>query len=173
MGAQPKTLTRWPPACAAAAPGRSGAGRPPGPSPAIRPARGNPAGRSRRAGDRTRALSLVEQSSARIRENEKEKIRHAAERQKTHQAVSLYRQEVEVLERDNDSLRVKLGSLADRIATLEEDYVTVARARGLPDSRIMTSYVGRNAMLPLFTQLAISVGFVVGGSVLIENIFVY
>jgi peptide/nickel transport system permease protein len=59
------------------------------------------------------------------------------------------------------------------IATLEEDYVTVARARGLPDSRIMTSYVGRNAMLPLFTQLAISVGFVVGGSVLIENIFVY
>ncbi len=59
------------------------------------------------------------------------------------------------------------------IATLEEDYVTVARARGLPDSRIMTSYVGRNAMLPLFTQLAISIGFIVGGSVLIETIFVY
>jgi peptide/nickel transport system permease protein len=59
------------------------------------------------------------------------------------------------------------------IATLEEDYVTVARARGLPDSRIMTAYVGRNAMLPLFTQLAISVGFIVGGSVLIETIFVY
>ena len=59
------------------------------------------------------------------------------------------------------------------IATLEEDYVTVARARGLPDSRIMTSYVGRNAALPLFTQLAISIGFVVGGSVVIESIFVY
>jgi len=59
------------------------------------------------------------------------------------------------------------------ITTLEEDYVTVARARGLPDSRIMTAYVGRNAMLPLFTQLAISVGFIVGGSVLIEAIFVY
>jgi peptide/nickel transport system permease protein len=59
------------------------------------------------------------------------------------------------------------------IATLEEDYVTVARARGLPDSRIMTAYVGRNAMLPLFTQLAISVGFIVGGSVLIETIFRY
>ena len=59
------------------------------------------------------------------------------------------------------------------IATLEEDYVTVARARGLPDSRIMTAYVGRNAMLPLVTQLAISVGFIVGGSVLIETIFVY
>lgn len=59
------------------------------------------------------------------------------------------------------------------IATLEEDYVTVARARGLPDGRIITAYVGRNAVLPLFTQLAISVGFIVGGSVLIEAIFVY
>ena len=59
------------------------------------------------------------------------------------------------------------------MATLEEDYVTVARARGLPDSRIMTSYVGRNAALPLFTQLAISIGFVVGGSIVIESIFVY
>lgn len=59
------------------------------------------------------------------------------------------------------------------IATLEEDYVTVARARGLPDRRIMTAYVGRNAILPLVTQLAISVGFIVGGSALIENIFVY
>jgi peptide/nickel transport system permease protein len=59
------------------------------------------------------------------------------------------------------------------IATLDEDYVTAARARGLPDRRIMTAYVGRNAMLPLVTQLAISVGFIVGGSALIENIFVY
>ncbi len=59
------------------------------------------------------------------------------------------------------------------MATLEEDYVAVARARGLPDSRIMTSYVGRNAALPLFTQLAINIGFVVGGSVVIETIFVY
>lgn len=59
------------------------------------------------------------------------------------------------------------------ISTLEEDYVTVARARGLSDRRITTAYVGRNAALPLFTQLTISVGFIVGGSVLIESIFVY
>jgi peptide/nickel transport system permease protein len=58
-------------------------------------------------------------------------------------------------------------------ATLEEDYVTVARARGLSDGRITTAYVGRNAALPLFTQLAISIGFVVGGSFLIEEYFVY
>lgn len=59
------------------------------------------------------------------------------------------------------------------VSTLEEDYVHVARAKGLPDSRILTAYVGRNAILPLFTQLTIAVGFVIGGSVLIENIFVY
>lgn len=59
------------------------------------------------------------------------------------------------------------------ISTLGEDYVTVARARGLHEERIMTAYVGRNAILPLFTTLAISIGFVVGGSPLIESIFVY
>ncbi len=59
------------------------------------------------------------------------------------------------------------------LAALEEDFVVAARARGLPDSRITTAYVGRNAALPLVTQLAISIGFIVGGAVLIENTFVY
>ncbi|MDP9383065.1 MAG: ABC transporter permease [Chloroflexota bacterium] len=58
-------------------------------------------------------------------------------------------------------------------STLGEDYVTVARARGLRGSRIATAYVGRNASLPLFTQLTISLAFVVGGSALIEVLFVY
>lgn len=62
---------------------------------------------------------------------------------------------------------------SNTIATLGEDYVTVARARGLSDGRILTAYVGRNATLPLFTRLAISVGFVVGGSVLLETLFTY
>jgi peptide/nickel transport system permease protein len=62
---------------------------------------------------------------------------------------------------------------SNTIGTLGEDYVTVARARGLPESRITTAYVGRNASLPLIAQLAISIGFVVGGSILIEFIFVY
>ncbi|MGQ9631650.1 MAG: ABC transporter permease [bacterium] len=59
------------------------------------------------------------------------------------------------------------------ISTLGEDYVTVAKARGLPERRITLSYVGRNAILPLFTNLAISIGFMVGGSILIETYFVY
>lgn len=59
------------------------------------------------------------------------------------------------------------------LSTLGEDYVTVARARGLSDARIITSYVGRNASLPLATRLAISIAYLIGGSVLIEQIFTY
>ncbi|MDQ3811270.1 MAG: ABC transporter permease [Chloroflexota bacterium] len=59
------------------------------------------------------------------------------------------------------------------LAALEEDYVTAARARGLSDGRITTAYVGRNAVLPLFTQFTISAGFILGGAVFIETIFVY
>lgn len=66
-----------------------------------------------------------------------------------------------------------LSMKSSTMSTLGEDYVTVARARGLPESRITTAYVGRNAMLPLVTQLLISIGFIVGGSILIESIFVY
>jgi peptide/nickel transport system permease protein len=59
------------------------------------------------------------------------------------------------------------------VETLGEDYVMVARARGLKDGRIRSAYVGRNAVLPLFPQLAITLGFVVGGSILVEKVFQY
>jgi peptide/nickel transport system permease protein len=59
------------------------------------------------------------------------------------------------------------------VETLGADYVTVARARGLKEGRIRSAYVGRNAVLPLFPQLAITLGFVVGGSILVEQVFQY
>jgi peptide/nickel transport system permease protein len=59
------------------------------------------------------------------------------------------------------------------IATLEEDHVSAARARGIPEWRILLIYVGRNAVLPLFSRLTIEIGFVVGGSLLVEPIFQY
>lgn len=59
------------------------------------------------------------------------------------------------------------------ISVLGEDYVNVARARGLSQGRIATAYVGRNAALPMFTLLAINIGFIIGGSVIIEEMFVY
>lgn len=66
-----------------------------------------------------------------------------------------------------------LSMKSSTMSTLGEDYITVARARGLSEARITTAYVGRNAMLPLVTQFLINLGFIVGGAVLIENIFVY
>jgi peptide/nickel transport system permease protein len=62
---------------------------------------------------------------------------------------------------------------AATVATLEEDHVLAARARGLSDGRITTAYVGRNAMLPLVSQLAIAAGVAIGGAVVIEQVFVY
>lgn len=66
-----------------------------------------------------------------------------------------------------------LAMKSSTISTLGEDYIAVAKARGLSERRILTSYIGRNALLPLVTRLAISVGFVVGGSIIIEEMFQY
>jgi peptide/nickel transport system permease protein len=59
------------------------------------------------------------------------------------------------------------------ITTLAEDYVRMARAKGLPGHRIMLDYAARNAILPNLTGFAMSLGFVVGGAVLIEEVFNY
>lgn len=66
-----------------------------------------------------------------------------------------------------------LAMKASTISVLGEDYVLAAEARGLPKRRIVISYVGRNAILPVFTTLAITVGYMFGGSVFIETIFTY
>jgi len=66
-----------------------------------------------------------------------------------------------------------LSMKSSTLNTLGEDYVTVAKARGLSEMRIIFSYVGRNAILPLFTSLTMQMGFLMGGSALIESIFVY
>ncbi|MGD0683726.1 MAG: ABC transporter permease [Streptosporangiaceae bacterium] len=59
------------------------------------------------------------------------------------------------------------------ITTLAEDYVRMARAKGLPGYRIMLDYAARNAILPNLTGFALSLGFVVGGAILIEEVFNY
>jgi peptide/nickel transport system permease protein len=59
------------------------------------------------------------------------------------------------------------------ITTLAEDYVRMARAKGLSGRRIMLDYAARNAILPNLTGFAMSLGFVVGGAILIEEVFNY
>ena len=59
------------------------------------------------------------------------------------------------------------------VTILAEDYVRMARAKGLPARRIMLDYAARNAILPNLTGFAMSLGFVVGGAILIEYVFNY
>jgi len=59
------------------------------------------------------------------------------------------------------------------ITTLAEDYVRMARAKGLSSRRIMFDYAARNAILPNLTGFAMSLGFVVSGAILIEYVFNY
>ena len=59
------------------------------------------------------------------------------------------------------------------ITTLAEDYVRMARAKGLPGRQVMFDYAARNAILPNLTGFAMSLGFVVGGAILVEYVFNY
>ena len=59
------------------------------------------------------------------------------------------------------------------ITTLAEDYVLMAEAKGLSPWRVMFSYAARNAILPNITAFALSLGFVVSGSLLTEIVFSY
>lgn len=66
-----------------------------------------------------------------------------------------------------------LGMRNAMITTISEDYVVMAEAKGLPERRVMFSYAARNAILPNITGFALSLGFVVSGSLLTEIVFSY
>ncbi|MCC6458410.1 MAG: ABC transporter permease [Caldilineaceae bacterium] len=66
-----------------------------------------------------------------------------------------------------------IGMRGMMISGLEEDYITFAEAKGLKDRDIFTKYALRNALLPQTTSLALSLGFIVSGAVLVEIIFGY
>ncbi|MEU8348825.1 ABC transporter permease, partial [Streptomyces sp. NPDC048845] len=66
-----------------------------------------------------------------------------------------------------------LGMRNMMVSAMSEDYILTARAKGLRNSRIMTHYAARNAVLPSVAGFAISLGFVVSGSILTEQVFSY
>lgn len=66
-----------------------------------------------------------------------------------------------------------LGMRAMMVTTLGEDYITFAEAKGLPPRRIFLWYGLRNALLPQVTHLAIALGSILSGAVLVEAMFSY
>ncbi|QDP97145.1 ABC transporter permease [Microlunatus elymi] len=59
------------------------------------------------------------------------------------------------------------------VTTVAEDYIRMARAKGIADRKIMINYAARNAVLPNLAGFAISLGFVVSGAILVEFTFNY
>ncbi|MFC4017491.1 ABC transporter permease [Micromonospora sp. GCM10011542] len=59
------------------------------------------------------------------------------------------------------------------VTVSSEDYITVAHAKGLSERRVALSYAARNALLPNVSGFALSLGFIVGGTLLVEIVFSY
>lgn len=66
-----------------------------------------------------------------------------------------------------------LGMRNMMVTVSSEDYVTVAQAKGLPERQVMFGYAARNAVLPSISGFALSLGFIVGGTLVAEMVFSY
>ena len=66
-----------------------------------------------------------------------------------------------------------LGMRGMMVSTVGEDYIALAEANGLRDRTIFLRYAVRNAFLPQFTALGLSLANVVAGQVLVEVVFAY
>lgn len=65
-----------------------------------------------------------------------------------------------------------LGMMAMAVSVLHEDYVVYAKARGISSKRILTSYVAKNSILPIYAQIAPTLATLLVGTVWIESRFV-
>jgi len=66
-----------------------------------------------------------------------------------------------------------LGMRNMMLTTMSQEYVMIARAKGLTDRRVRYMYAARNAILPSIASFAMSLGFLVGGAILVEIVFAY
>jgi peptide/nickel transport system permease protein len=66
-----------------------------------------------------------------------------------------------------------LGMRNMMVTVSSEDYVTVAQAKGLSERRVMFGYAARNAVLPQVSGFALSLGFIVSGTLVMEMVFSY
>ena len=60
---------------------------------------------------------------------------------------------------------------SNMLDTLGEDYIRTARAKGLPERRIVTRHALRASLVPIVTLLAVDIATLVGGTVIVETVF--
>jgi len=59
------------------------------------------------------------------------------------------------------------------VGELSQDYILLARAKGLRKNAILFGHAARNAMLPMITLIGLNLGYVVSGAILVEIVFAY
>jgi peptide/nickel transport system permease protein len=57
------------------------------------------------------------------------------------------------------------------LEVINREYVTTARAKGLNDRRVIWGHALKNAMLPVVTVMGVQLGYLLGGSILVETVF--
>ncbi len=62
---------------------------------------------------------------------------------------------------------------ATMLEVADQDFVKTARAKGVPEGRILRRHILRNAMLPVITFAGIQAGQLIGGSILVETVFAW
>ena len=60
---------------------------------------------------------------------------------------------------------------ASMLEVLESDYVATARSKGLPERRVLIRHALRNAVISMVTVLGVNIGFLVGGTLVVEQVF--
>ncbi|MGD0318577.1 MAG: ABC transporter permease [Nitrososphaerales archaeon] len=68
---------------------------------------------------------------------------------------------------------VFLTQRAVMIDSVQEDYIQMARAKGLPERTVLFKHAFRNAVLPIVTAFAVSIGFLLSGAIITETVFSY
>jgi peptide/nickel transport system permease protein len=66
------------------------------------------------------------------------------------------------------NMRLTRSSMLD---FMQKDFVRTARAKGIPENRVVYVHVLRNSLLPIVTAIGLQMGFLLGGSVITETIF--
>jgi peptide/nickel transport system permease protein len=62
---------------------------------------------------------------------------------------------------------------ASMLEMKDQDFVRTARAKGLPEGRIVRKHVLRNAVLPVITIAGVKAGYLIGGSIVVETVFAW
>jgi ABC-type dipeptide/oligopeptide/nickel transport systems, permease components len=57
------------------------------------------------------------------------------------------------------------------IDVLEADYIRTAKAKGVAPARVLVRHALRNALIPMITVLSVNIGWMVGGTVIVEHVF--